>query len=224
MGESQNIDHEAGHRALVERMVAQLRPVRRLWPVRARLALWISLEVAALLLVISHGNRLDLARRLQDPGYVLAVAAFAAAGGIAASFALRSTIPGREPRTMEKALLAGVCVAAVLLLFRQPVNSNAALAGFVRAGLPCVQGIAIFALLPWCALMWAVRRGAPLAPVADGALAGAAACLFSFALTRMNCPIDERLHLLIFHLLPALAGVAISACLGIVLLRRRVRA
>jgi hypothetical protein len=223
MGESLSIDHEARHRALVERMVAQLRPVRRLWPVWARLALWISLEVAALLLVISHGNRANLAESLQNPWYVLTVAAFAAAGGIAAGFALRAAIPGREPRTMEKVLLLGVCVGAILLLFREPVNSDIALANFVRIGLPCVGGVATFAFLPWCALMWAVGRGAPMAPMANGALAGAGAFLFSFALMRMNCPIDEQLHLVVWHLLPALAGVAISACIGIVLLRRCVR-
>ena len=70
--------------------------------------------------------------------------------------------------------------------------------------------------------------GIVLGPEARGASrrwdrrsAGAAAFLFSFALMRVNCPIDEGLHLFMWHLLPPLIGVVLSAGAGFLLFRKR---
>ncbi|MGO9452267.1 MAG: NrsF family protein [Candidatus Binataceae bacterium] len=216
-------DHETRHHALVENLVAELRPVRRLWPISARLGLWTALEICVLIFLIRHGDRTDLAQQLRNPWYIFGVAGFAATGVIGAALALRAAVPGREPRATEIGLLMVLAVASALLLLRQPVDANVPLGNFVDTGLPCALGIAIFAALPWLALLWAVRRGAPLTAGLDGALIGAAAFLFSFALMRVNCPIDDGLHLFVWHFLPALAGTALSACAGIAFLRRRVR-
>lgn len=209
------------HQAMVEKMVAELRPVRRLWPVRVRLGLWIVLEVGVLLLLIGHGYRPDLARQLRNPWYIFGVGGFAGAGAFAAAFALRTAIPGREPRKIEFLLMLFLTAASALLLFHEPVDEHLRLANFIHTGVPCAIGIGVFALIPWVALVWAARRAAPLAAALEGALTGAAALLFSFALMRANCPIDDRAHVLMWHFLPALVGVAISACAGVVLFRRR---
>jgi hypothetical protein len=217
-------DHEALHQALVERMVAELRPIRRLWPVSVRLLLWIALELGILLLLVRHGYRPDLAEQLRNPWHLLGFGGFAACGVIAAGFALRTAIPGREIRATEMAallLLTGALCA--LLLFAEPINANVSLRTFIDTGLPCALGIAICGSLPWLALLWAVRRGAPLAAVASGVLTGAAALLFSCALMRVYCPIDERLHLLVWHFVPAVAGIVLSAFAGFVLMRSRIR-
>ncbi len=217
------VDHEAHHHALVEHMVVELRPVRRLWPVRVRLAIWIAIEVGILLLVIRNTHRTDLAQQFRNPWYLLGVGGFAVAGAIGAAFALRSAIPGREPRRMELGLLLVLTVASALLLLHEPINLVMPLGNFIRQGLPCAFGIVMFASLPLLVLFWAVRRGAPLAGGAGGALAGAGAFLFSFALMRVNCPIDEGLHLFMWHFLPALIGVALSAGAGFLLFRKRPR-
>ena len=60
-------DHAVIHRAVVDRIAAELRPVRRLWPIEARLALWIMLETGVLAALILHGRRPDLAEQLQIP-------------------------------------------------------------------------------------------------------------------------------------------------------------
>jgi hypothetical protein len=205
----------------VERLVVELRPVRRLWPVSVRLGLWIALEVGLLLLVIDHDYRPDLTRQLRNPWYILDAAGFATAGTLAGLLALRTAIPGHEPRKVEFLLLLFLTVASTLPLFHEPANEHLQLADFIYQGVPCTIRIGFFALIPWVGLFWAARRGAPLAPAAEGALIGAAAFLFSFALMRANCPLDDRLHVLMWHLLPALVGVALSACVGVVLLRRR---
>jgi LPXTG-motif cell wall-anchored protein len=40
---------------------------------------------------------------------------------------------------------------------------------------------------------------------------------------RVRCPLDEGLHLLVWHLIPALAGIALAAFLGSLLFKRRIR-
>ena len=220
---SQQSDHEVRHHALVEHLVAELRPVRRLWPVRVRLAAWIAIEAGVLLLVIRNTQRTDLAQQLRDPWYLFGIGGFAVAGAIGAAFSLRSAIPGREPRRIELGMLLALTVASALLFLHEPINLLMPIGTFIHEGLPCAFGIAMFASLPLLALFWAVRRGAPLAGGAGGALAGAGAFLLSFALMRVNCPIDEGLHLFIWHFLPALIGVALSAGAGFLLFRKRSR-
>ena len=208
---------------MVDRIAAELRPVRRLWPIGVRLTLWTLLEVGVLLMLISHGYRTDLAEKLRDPWYLLGVGGFAGSGVFAAAFALRAAIPGRAPRRIEAFLLLFLAAASALLLFHEPAEEHIQLAKFISMGVPCATGIAIYAAIPWLALVWAVGRAAPLDAAAEGALAGAAALLVSFTLMRVSCPADDRLHLLVWHLLPALIGIAISASIGMVLLGRRCR-
>jgi hypothetical protein len=214
-------EHQAHHRALVERMVAELRPVRRLWPIRLRLALWIAFEAGLLLFAIHHSKRTDLPQELANPWYLLSVGGSAAAGVLGALLALRSAIPGREPRPREAALLLILTGASMLILLHQPINADVPMGTFISRGLPCVFGISTLACLPLLALLWAMRRGAPLTRGFDGALAGAGAFLVAFALMRVRCPIDESLHLLVWHVIPALIGVAVSACSGLLLFRWR---
>jgi hypothetical protein len=57
-----------------------------------------------------------------------------------------------------------------------------------------------------------------------GALVGAGAMPFSFALMRIKCPIDEPAHLLVWHLLPALMLIATPALAGSIWLHFRPRA
>jgi LPXTG-motif cell wall-anchored protein len=215
------IDHEARHRAVVQKLVAELRPVRRIWPVSARLAIWLALETGVLFFVLRHTNRTDLAQQFRNPWFLFAVGGFAVAGAFGGALALRSAIPGREPRRIEIGLLFALTIASALSLLHEPIILAMPIGTFIHQGLPCLFGTVALAVLPLLALFWAVRRGAPLAGGIAGALAGAGAFLFSYALMRVNCPIDEGLHLFMWHFLPALIGVALSAGAGFLLFRKR---
>jgi hypothetical protein len=129
----------------------------------------------------------------------------------------------RPPSSIETGLFLSVAAASALLLVHQPFNGEVALGNFINQGWPCALMTSMLAVVPWIALAVLVRRGAPLFPGRDGALVGAAAFLSSFALMRVKCPIDEGMHLLIWHFLPALAGIALSACAGFFLLKRHFR-
>jgi len=222
--DAQHDAHAERHRAVVETLVAGLRPVRPLWPIRLRAGLWLLLEALVLVWVASHtGN--DYGAKFSHPFYALEVLSFAAAATIAGILALRAAIPGRRVAPGEMATVIGLALGGtVLIVLGVPMNVGTSLGSFGRIGIPCAIETCILGAAPWFALWWAVRRAAPMHGAATGALVGAGAMLFSFALMRIKCPIDEPAHLLVWHLLPALVLIAISALAGSIWLRFRPRA
>jgi RNA polymerase sigma factor (sigma-70 family) len=208
------ITHEEHHRALVTQLAGRVRPVQPLWPVGLRLLLWLGLECAVLAWVIVHA-RSDFSLKLVQVRYILEFVSFGAAAVLAAWMALESAIPGRLLRPAE-ALLCGVLplTGTALIMFAQPPNVNYQLGQFVKVGVPCALLTCALAILPWMFLCYAVRRGAPLRGAISGLWAGAGALLFAFAMMRLLCPIDEPLHVIAWHLLPALAAIALSVVAG----------
>jgi len=204
---------EDAHRATVDRLVAELRPVRRLRPPLVRLLAWLPLPLVALAWVVGFHLRPDAGAELQRPLFLLEIACFAAAGAVAAALALRAAVPGDEPRTGITAAAAMLAVAAALLVLLEPRGVEP-LAAFVAHGAMCSALTALLALVPWVALLIAVGRGVPLASARAGAFAGAAAFLLANALMRLACPLDERLHLLVWHAGPIVPALLLSALLG----------
>jgi len=194
-------------------------PVRRLWPPSARLGVWLTL-VAVTAGVGLSGARPDLGQRLRDPAYLIETTALGVAGVIAAALALQATVPGREVRGPTQMLAFGIVTAAAVLWLRQPMHGQVTLTQFMATGIVCAARTVLLAAVPWCVLLIAVRRGAPLAPAKAGELVGAAAFLMAALLMRVECPLDERLHLLVWHALPVLGGTVMSAMVGLAWLRR----
>ena len=222
MTEASHTTHEELHHALVERLAGNLKPVRRLWPVSIRFGLWLILEIAVLVWVGIHAHN-DFIRKLRAPRYMLEVALFGAASIGAAIIALRSAIPGRRARAGEPAFVLALVLAGTRLIMTQPLRTGYPLTEFIVTGLSCAYQTCLLAAAPCIALWWAVKRGAPMSGATAGLASGAAAALFSFAVMRIGCPIDERLHLLIWHLVPALMIVALSGLFGAYWLRLRPR-
>jgi hypothetical protein len=223
MPEVLHMTHDEHHRALVQRLAAEVKPTRRLWPVALRLGLWMALEVGVLAWVGTHTAN-HFMEKLKRPVYAIEILFFAAAAVISAALALRSAVPGRALRA-SVATLAGLLVLAGTLLVAgvEPLDTTHTLGGFVRVGQPCAYSTWMLAALPLLVLWWMVRRGASMSGALSGLLAGAGAALFSFATMRVACPIEEPLHLLTWHLLPALALIAFSTLAGRTWLRFRSR-
>jgi hypothetical protein len=223
MAETPDTAHARHHRALVERLAGDLRPARRLWPVNVRLGLWLILEAAVLVWVTTHTPN-DFIKKLQSPRYLLEVVLFAGAAIGAALIALRSAIPGRQVRIATAGITIGMLLAGTALLITQPQRTGYPLGEFIRVGRQCAFETCVLAAVPWVALWWAARRGAPMSGWLTGLTAGGASMLFSFAWMRLKCPIDERLHLLVWHFVPVLAIALLSAIAGAAWLRFRPRA
>ncbi len=222
MSASNQTLHDQRHRAVVDRLAANLRPRRPLWPVRRRLALWLSIEIAVLLRTVTEAPG-DWILRFARPSYTLEILFFGVAAIILAAMALRAAIPGRESRPWQTGLAVILSVSGTAILFVTPMRTDIPLSEFIIVGSGCAIAICVKAVLPWIALCWAVKRGAPGDGRAAGAMVGAAAMLFSFAIMRIDCRLDEPLHLITWHLGPAIAVTLISALAGALWLRSPLR-
>ena len=219
MSEALQITHEEQHRDLVRRLAAEIKPTRRLRPVGVRLGLLILVEAGVLTWVATHTTN-HFTHKFSQPAYALEVVFFSAAAIISAVLALRSAIPGRALRPGEAMLATALVVAGtILVIVSEPVSIANPLGDFVRTGRRCAFETWMFAAPPLLVLWWMVRRGAAMRGRLSGLLAGAGALFFSFAIMRLACPIDEPIHLLVWHLLPAFALIALSTLAGGVWLR-----
>jgi hypothetical protein len=211
------------HDACIERLVADAHPVRRLWPPWTRLLVWIGLGIVVGGTVAIAGLRPDLASRSRDPMFLISLAGLATGAVLLARLALHAAVPGREPRGRETVLPIVLLAVATVLSLRGPVDAGLSIAQFAHMGFGCAVRTVLIALAPWLALLLALRRGAPLAPPAAGALAGAASFALACGIMQAACAKEDALHLVVWHGLPALGGVALSALVGYLVLRWRRR-
>jgi hypothetical protein len=207
-------------RALVDRLITDVAPVRRVWRPGVRLAVWLAVVVAIGWWRARAGLRPDLALQLGTLRYGAELLIIGAAALLAGNVSLRLAVPGTDAGGSRLVALAGLVAAALLLSLRQPARVDLPLADFIAIGTGCAIATITLALAPWVVLLVVLRRGAPLDPGPAGAAAGGAAFLAAFAVMRLVCPLDERLHLLVWHGLPVALGVALSAFLGLAWLRR----
>jgi hypothetical protein len=205
---------EPTHRAVVERLTAELAPVRRPWSPWVRLALWVVLALATVGLAGLVGLRHDLREQLARPRYLLDIAILLAGAGLAATTALLAAVPGRMGGREARAIGAGLLVLAITAAFLGDAAPPAETRSFVLTGLRCVACIGLFGLLPWVALIRAVSRAAPLDGHTIGLSAGAAAFLVGAACVRVACPFDDTLHLAVWHGLPVALWAAASTAVG----------
>lgn len=213
--------HDIEYDALVERLIENFQPARQIWPVNVRLFFWLTLDLAILVLVALVAPRVDLSVQLLNPQYLLQLAAFVLIGSAAAWLALRTAIPGREATRAELILIWLAAMILVVPVLFEPAGMDVTLGRFIQAGAKCLVCTVLVAALPWFALFWTVRRGAPLMLKTAGGLIGVAAFCFSFAATRLGCPIDNSLHVLVWHMLPVALGAVLSLLAGAAWLRQR---
>ena len=82
---------------LIEALAANVTPVRRLRPALVRATFWLSFAAVILvLLAVSHGARPDLAQRLQQPTFVISIAASLLTGALAAIASFLVSLPDRS--------------------------------------------------------------------------------------------------------------------------------
>jgi hypothetical protein len=211
----------AWEKELIDRLVDDATPVRRLWRPETRMLVWLAIVLPAVALPAARVLRDDVVQRLQTPGFLLEEAAMLVAAALLALAALRVAIPGRRAGTAV-AVAAGATLALVgILVCSQPVFMSWTPDVFLTIGWPCIWRAFAWTMVPWAVLIVAVRRAAPFGSRWTGALVGAAAWGLTFVAIRLCCQTEELLHLGVFHVLPLVAGTLLSAALAPVLLERR---
>ena len=206
---------------LIDHLVMDARPVRRLWPPGVRLGIWLAVSALVAVVLGRPYLRPDVVRRLESPTFVLEIAAMLLAGSLLGLEALRAAVPGSSPSRLAMGIIITAVALVSVLQFRQPIHWGWTPDFFLALGEFCLWRTAVLVVIPWMWLLVALRRGVPLASARAAALAGAAAFGLTFVVMRFCCRMDELLHLTVFHVLPVLVGTALSAGLGLLLLRRR---
>lgn len=163
---------------LIASLVADLKPVRRLFPPVWRLLGWLTVSMPAVAIVVAlAGIRPDLMARLADPAFVAEQMTAAATALVAGWAALVACVPG----TRRWQLWAPVAPLALWTLslghqcWAEWVHLGASGMEF-RPDWMCVPSIALTGAIPALAIVIAIRRGARLsaAPLLWGSLAAAA--------------------------------------------------
>jgi hypothetical protein len=206
---------------LVDRLVDDVTPVRRLWRPETRLLVWLAIVLPVVALPAMRVLRDDVAQRLQAPAFLLEEGAMLVAAALLALSALRAAVPGRSVGTAVS-VATGVTLALVgVLVFSKPIFASWTSDVFLQIGWPCIWRAFAWTMVPWVVLIVAVRRAAPFGSPWTGALVGAAAWGLTFVAIRLCCQTEELLHLGVFHVLPLVAGTLLSAALAPILLERR---
>lgn len=201
---------------LVEAMVADARPVRRLRPPLLRAVLWLGLSVLVIATAVAlAGFRHDLAERLARPWEVAQLTAAVVTGVLAAVAAFHLALPDRSEAWVLLPLPGfGVWVSSL---------GWGCLADFVRLG---PEGLALGA--SWgClafilglsvplggAMLFALRHAAGIRPVPTAAIGVLSVAMLASAGLSLVHHLDAAVMVLLWHTGAVLVAVALSAGLS----------
>ena len=184
-------------------------------------ALFIGGVAAFCVMLTTVGWRSQASDKL-DPRYLILKLLFTislvALGGTLLAKLMRPGQSGQKQSTLVVLpflLIAGAGIIA--LVFGEPMAWGRMLFGM--HWVTCLLCIPLFAVLPFAALVWALRRGAPTNLTQTGAIAGLVAGALGATAYAFHCPDDSVPYIAIWYgTLVAFCGV-IGAILGPRLLR-----
>lgn len=201
---------------LIDQLVAGAKPVSRLRPPLARATLWLLLAAGILaLLAIGHGLRPDIANRLQQPVFLVGIAASLATGVLAAVASFIVSLPDRS--RIWLLLPAPALVVWVSTISYGCLTDWVSLQpDGVRLGeaARCFATLALTSVPLWFAMLFMLRYAALLDPktvAIPGSLAVAAIAATALSLFH---DLDATVMILIWNLGVATLIVALGAAFG----------
>lgn len=206
---------------LIDGLVRDARPVHRPWPPVVRLSAWLAILLATTSLVVTAGLRPGAVDRLVSPFFLGELICLGTATIVAARMALRAAIPGLDVRAGCALLIGSLAAGAILSIAQTQLAIGVPVTDFISAGVHCAGSSIVIAVVPAWTLVWAIGRGAALHPAWAGATGGLAATIWTYLLMQLRCRSDETAHLIMWHGVPLVLVIAVSAAIGIVLARRR---
>ena len=201
---------------LIDALVADARPVRRLRPPVLRAALWLLLPALIFaLLALGHGVRPDLAQRLAQPDFVVGVAASLMTGVLAAIAAFMLNLPDRSGAwallpapalVVWLATLGRACLVNWVSLAPDGIQLGETVRCFLTVLMTSLPlSLAMFAMLRHGSLLRA-STVVPTASLAVAAMSATAMSLFH--------SLDATVMILVWNLGTAVVIVALGSWLG----------
>jgi len=184
-------------------------------------ALLIGGVAAFCVMLTTVGLRSQTSDRLH-PGYLVLKLLFTISlVGLGATLLARLMRPGQSDRKQFTLIVVPFLMIAgagmIALAFGEPMAWGRMLFGM--HWVTCLLCIPLFAVVPFAALVWALRRGAPTNLTQTGAIAGLVAGALGATAYAFHCPDDSVPYIAIWYgTLVAFCGV-IGAILGPRLLR-----
>lgn len=207
---------------LIEQLVSELRPARRVRPVH-------QIAILSLLAAIELAGFLALGTMRPDMSAALGRAAFWwKMGGLGllalfgVSIALRSFDPTSTPRSELRRWL--FLVAGLFLLGWVIDAASQGLDGLLsrlmwRMGVECLTVMTILSIPPVAALGIMMRRGAPTDRQASALAVGAAAASWGAFIFAFHCPSDDPFYIVVWYTL----GCGVTTSIARLLLPRIAR-
>ena len=208
---------------LIDRLVAEASPVRRLIDPRRRAALWTALALVCVGLGIAYfGISPDLPGAMTFLPFLVRIGLFAATMWLSVVAALQLSVPGANERAWTRwwpLLFLGALVAVTAAELM--VVAIAGDAGAPLRGWKCVRKLTYVGAIPALGAIVLIRRASPIDPV-WAALLGLVAAGAAGALTsEIACPLRFPMHVMLWHVLPIAVYAAIGT--GVVWLVARTR-
>lgn len=208
---------------LIDQLVRDAAPVRRLRPVGVRLLAWLVVAVLSFgVVLLLMGVRRELGDSVDRADFAFEAALLILTALSAAVGALVVAVPGAERSSLVRWVPVVMAVASVgwaagELAFAAAVGEPT---GQLTFAWHCVYKTASVAAVPAAALFVLVRRAAPLRAAWAGLLALLATAAVGVLGANVICPNDRPLHMLLWHVAPLMLFAALGAALGGWLFRR----
>jgi len=202
---------------LIEILARDAAPVRRLAAPWLRTVTWLVMSgLYVALLIAFMSPSLDRLAGIRAPRFWLEQAAALTTGIAAAAAALMSVVPGRTNRAWLLPVgPLGVWIGALVWGSVQDGMTRGSAGLVVHSDWPCVVAMVVGALLPAAAIVFMLRRGAPLTPRVTAAFAGLAVAGLSSVAACLSRPSPHgtTMTVLVWHFgtLLLLTSVAASA-------------
>jgi hypothetical protein len=210
---------------LIDRLVADVTPVRRLLNPTERAALWTALALVAVALGVTwFGIRHDIATAWLEPGVLARIALLASTMWLSIVTAFRLSIPGGETRAFARwwpLALLGVltAISAAEVVAAWTIGE----AGSPFGSWTCVRKVAFVGAVPAIVSVALITRGFAVEPRWTALLgvlaAGAAGALTS----ELACPIHAPIHIFLWHIGPVIVSTAVGALVGTLIVERILR-
>jgi len=201
---------------LIDRLVTSAKPVRRLRPPLVRACLWLFLAFAVMvLLAISHGFRSDIVQRLQQPVFVISIAASLATGILAAIASFIVSLPDRS-RVWLLLPVPSLLVWVSTISYGCLTDWVSIQPGGIRLGeaARCFATLVLTSVPLSLAMLFMLRYAALLRPTLVATIGSLAVAAFTSAALSLYHDLNATMMVLMWNLGVAVLIVTLGAATG----------